>query len=577
MIRLFAPLVLALAVLLSACGSPADPGPEASPTPSAAARGVTLDDLKTAGLRIVADEQAPVDTRKGLVFTQAQADYLVAEQSRGAGIVGRELDRLAPMPAGSPTLSYLIAAWIVAAPTPSAKTAGVLMGEHDWRYAQSIVFPTAVVTMFVSDVGSALERETRPSRSWERPPLQAIQLRADPCVIATTFLANAIDAVFNTLKLDPKTGGDLPLIGWLVAVWDTAVEIMRGIVHAVVDTLTQPAFTVLRTAMGILAVVSIIKSYLGTPQLSVDLDPPDLSPGNPYHFAVGDAPDIAGTYIAKADPKQAWPETLKSCARAVNIDVPEVVANGAKVTWTVTDPLPVTHLTSPAVGKVENNEARLAFVTGREDPETAKGKERLAPATATATIERKELDELLKLVRGRLQGAIDELLNKIPVAPLRSAVRGVVVSIVNPVLNELEAEIKKQTSGVFTVSGSGTVWVAFHQPDEPTPTPEPPKPSKKPKPKGDFCGKYREVVQWWVQAGGLSSSGEMASRLKAIRPLGSPAQQRDLDVLIRIFELVASGANGGVIGNEVAERDFPGAGTRLGTACGVNPKLLQQG
>lgn len=536
-----------------------------------------MDHLKAAGLQLVADEHAPVDTRKGLVFTQAQAEYLVAEQSRGAGIVGRDLDRLAPMPAGSPTLSYLIAAWIVKAPTPTARAAGALMGKRDWKYAQSIVFPTAVVTMFVADVGNALERTTRPSRSWERPPLQAIRTQADPCMIATTFLAKAIDTVFDTLKLDPKTGSDLPVIGWLVAVWDEAVELMRGIVHAVVDTLTKPAFSALRTAMGILAVVSIIRSYLGTPQLTVDLDPPDLSPGNPYRFAVGDAADIAGTFVARADPKQAWPEGLKSCARAVGIDVPEVVANGAKVTWTVEEPVPVTHLTSPAVGKVEKNEARLTFVTGREDPETAKGKERIAPSTATATIERKELNELLKLVRGRLQAAMDDLLNKIPVAAIRTAVKGVVASIVNPVLDELEAEIKKQVSGVFTVSGSGTVWVAFHQPDDPTATPVPPKPSKKPQPKGDFCGKYRDAALWWSKNASVAAATEFAARLRAIRSLASPAQRTDLDVMIKIFDLVGSGANAGVIGNEVEKNDFPGAGTRLGTACKVDPSWFQLG
>jgi hypothetical protein len=246
------------------------------------------------------------------------------------------------------------------------------------------------------------------------------------------------------------------------------------------------------------------------------------------------------------------------------------------VTWTAIDLLPVTNLAKSTDGVVGNNQALLPFETGREDADAPKRRQVVAPASATAKVERKELDELLKLVRARLHGAIDEMLGKIKIDLVRSAASTVVYAIVNPVLNELQAELNRLGSGVLTVSGTGTVWVAFHEPEQPTPTPTPePKPSKKPKPKGDFCGKYREAALWWSKQGGLAAAGEFANRLRAIRSLASPAQRGDLDVMIKIFDLVASGANPGVIGNEVEKNDFPGAGKRLGTTCNVDPSWFQ--
>jgi hypothetical protein len=480
---------LALVVLVPACSAATER--EVSPTAShsassaatgAVARTVTVDDLAATGLQIVADELAQSDPDGGLLFTRSQVASLVAEHAAGDGILGRDLDALAPLPEGSPPMSFLVAGWIELAPTPASRAAAALMGKHDWTSAQTIVFPSSVLTMFVADLAAAMTagpRTARPTRSWERGSLLPVRRIDDPCSTATGFLAKAIDSIYRSLKLEPQDGGFFDFLPqWLKDVWNVALNVARGIVQAVATELTRPVFEILRTAMGIVAVAVEIRSYLRKVSLTVRLDPKQ---SGHYRFAVDPEADREGSFVAEANAGDIdWPKPLQDCAKVSGISLPEALPAGTKVVWKLDDKLGliqpkgpnVTQLTTIRDGGRDKRRTVLEFKTGRESAEQAKGEEQWHSAYAMATLERKELDELLKQVHELLDGTLARLTNGLP--PLvRDAVIAILHKIVDPVANWLKAEIAKRATGIFTVSGTGHVFVMFHKPKEPTPTPSP--------------------------------------------------------------------------------------------------------
>ena len=142
-----------------------------------------------------------------VMLTRVQADRMLSEQAAGGGLLGADLDALAPMPPGSPSMSYLVAAWLSSRPTATAAAAHGLTGDRDWRHAREVVFPLAALSMSVTDftrplaagipsaTGSAapgLTGTARPSRvampAAARTAGQAELAAFDPCGDITAFL-----------------------------------------------------------------------------------------------------------------------------------------------------------------------------------------------------------------------------------------------------------------------------------------------------------------------------------------------------------------------------------------------------
>ncbi|TWD82073.1 hypothetical protein FB561_3199 [Kribbella amoyensis] len=544
------------------------------PTPSET---ITTADLTAAGFRIVPTETTAVAPKPGeLLITEAQADRMIAEQRAGGGLLGTEVDRLAPMPAGSPPLSYLVAAWIARQPTDAAKVAHRLMGDRGWKHAGQVVFPLAVLTLFVTDFTRPLTaaptptttqpttpgpvRSTGPSRSGVRPAAVAF----DPCTDITNFLANALKTVFDALKLKPaSSGGFWTVVSWLADVWNFALGLAQGIVQAVVDKLTRPLFDALRSAIGALTVATLVISYFTKQSLRVA-----LQPAGPYRFAVGAEPDVTGEFVAVGDKLTAsWPDALVKCAQVAGKKLPEVVAAGSPATWKVIANDGVI-TPGPLAGQVGSDRtARLRFATGRETAEDAAGTPVTGRAVARIEVERKEIRDLLGEVKNQVRGVLSSLLPVIPPAILNG--------IFDPLLNVVEAELAARAGGIFAVAGSGSVTVLFHKPvPKPTPTPTPSKPGR-----GDFCTQYRAMAKWssdhQAQPTPEAWAGELVRRLTAMRPLAPADKLVWVDALLRVYRLVATGAGAAAIGNEAAASNFPAAGTGLARFCKVDPALLQ--
>jgi hypothetical protein len=55
------------------------------------------------------------------------------------------------------------------------------------------------------------------------------------------------------------------------------------------------------------------------------------------------------------------------------------------------------------------------------------------------------------------------------------------------------------------------------------------------------------------------------------------AVMSNADTMISVFHLAATGAGPARLANEMATRDFPGAGQRVGNHCNVDPNLFRIG
>ncbi len=582
-------VAVVVAVLLAGCSSRGSSRGAPPPSPGASA---TLDDLRAAGVLVVASEADAVEPTHGqFLITQVQADRMLAEQASGGGILGSDIDDVAPMPADAPPMSYLLAGWISNPQTPTATAASRLMGTRDWKHAPSLVFPTAILAMFVADAASAVDAAATasgepdpsatgsalgaPARVAMVPVAMMAPADGGPCSAVTDFLASTIKGLFDALHLTvPRNGGFFgTIVTVLATAWDTAVSLAQGIVSGIVDTLTAPVFEVMRIAIGALGVATTVVSYLKDQELTVTLDP-GATTTDTYRFAVDAEADIKGDFVATAKSLTGdWPAALKDCAKVSGADLPELIVVGGKATWVVLDN---EGLIAPGPLETQvrsDRSAHLTFATGRESQEQAtKGEPRFDVAALRIDIPRKELGTFLDFAQGQIAGVRGQILSKIPQADLRNLADAKLGEILDPTVKRLRSEVENLVGGVFMLSGTGVVVVKHHGAPEPSATPSPPSASPT---DGDFCKRYGEMVQWAYDHQGtmLSSewAGEIARQLAAMQPLAPPSLASDVTVMGDIYTLIANQTVAAVIGNEVATKDFPGAAMRVGTFCKIDP------
>jgi len=462
-------LGLCFAFLLTACGGkgPAktvDPAPTQAPSTSTddlvalfAANGIgTYED---------ASAKAPVKDVTDAGPTKVlrwQVETMARQVGARSGYSGNQLDDLI----GEKNLpvSAVIAAYLTVQPTPTAKAAAALMGEQDYRNAADrIIYPQAVITMFVNDItrdaatrlksGETVQQSSYADTSGYVVKPAMVFAEDGICTHATNFLTNSINALVETLKAAASTG----FWGVLVKIWNTAVEIAGSIAKAIVKTLTEPVLALMRKAAMILAVLTSASSLLDPWSLDVKANP------DPATFGIAPA---AGTEIeATAHVSTAvdftWPNDVKDCATVAGVTLPDPdSAKGSPITWKTEDPDGVTSL-----GKVDDKvddagNATLAMTTGVESKEAAaKGDPVVSLVSVSAEVERTQIQDLSKLVSAML---IDQL---------PPGIRSYVQLVFGP----LESEINTKLAGLVTVGGLQTnVTVIHHGPAKPDDPAAPP-------------------------------------------------------------------------------------------------------
>lgn len=478
----------------SSIDSSGSPGAEGS-------RDADVSELVDAGVVVIADEYEPVPDAP-FVVTQVQAERLVAGVDAG-GILGSEIDELAPVPEDVPPISYLLAAWVAVGETAAAQTARGWMGEQPWELAPSIVFPHAVVSLFVTDLATMVDAAADEAgadpfgEGIDPVDLDATGLRMQPaglrsesaallggvanapCSTVDKFLGDVIHGLFGALRLTvpSKTGGFFAkLAATLATVWNTVLDYAQGVVESVVGVLKEQVFDIIRLAVGALGVAEVVVSYFRDEVLTVAVEKVDAgAAAGGWRFSIGDELPIRGMFVAKAkDLTGNWPRALLDCAKSAGAPLPKLIEPYAQATWTEDDPRNVIE-TEQLVGAVSDDlAARLAFNTGSESEEAAKGELTSGTATVTVTIPRPEIEQFVQLGRNQIENAWQHVLSTVPRGELRTAVDGLKQTVVQPTIDRVQSGLNNAVGGFFSLRGRQSVTVAFHIPPEPTTTTEPP-------------------------------------------------------------------------------------------------------
>lgn len=489
-------LVATLLVVLVTTATGLAHSPSPGTSPGASPRPATTVDVDAfgqalAGLGIgIIDSAADIGSDTGaapiVTLTRSQVAALAHEVAGGGGLPGWDIDRLTPMPEGSPPFSYLIAAWLDTGETPRAETARAWYADDtDWTRAPEQLYPRAVLTLFSADMAEHVDREAVVALGSPGPSATtgtsvvsgalAQSVSTAPCTFIQAFFNDQLFTLFRALRLSPDflgSGGILRDIGGFVAgLWNAALDLAQQVIGALVRELTAPIMAAIGTAVAVVGVISQISSYITG--WAIALDGPDL-----IAFDLSGAPTTAHELRVR-ETSRPFPhdDALEDCARASGVTLPRLFAVGAPVTWRilgqVPDPrTPVPYLVLPVDPDVTRVPAdrrpTWRFQTATEP--SADGAPREGLVLFEASLPREEVTDVVRLGQRLLEQGIADLTTSIPTAELREFVRARLREVLRPVIDELETAVRSAGRSVFEVRGVKPVVVQYHA-DEPTPAP----------------------------------------------------------------------------------------------------------
>ena len=439
--------------------------------------------LATAGVATQADEVTPgplvplTGPASAVRVTAWQADQMDVEIHNQAGVLGSDLDAAVPMPKGALPISYLIAGWLVAGSSPAAVAARTLMGKQDWVHAGKVVFPTVALTMFVADTvrhadggdPSASPSSQTPAPGSPGPPglrrAAGAPLTETPCTTIANFANDVLSAVFGRLSLNVQdvtewadntfgdghgdsTAGTFAF--FLATAWNVGVSLARQALETGIGAITKPIVAAIRLAIGALATITTLVSYLKKWSAPVVAQP------NPDQFAIGPEPDHTGRFTVQINRNAEiddWPKVLVDCAGAVDVTLPTLTKAGLPVHWRVlAASAPVVNFAAPGLPATTPLDTALTtsvrYVTGREDARTAKGEPVRDTIKVGVSVRRTEVAQLKDFILAFLTREIPGI------------ARPIVTPLIKPYLERLFTFI----DGITGVDGNETLTVAHHLP-----------------------------------------------------------------------------------------------------------------
>jgi hypothetical protein len=363
---------------------------------------------------------------------------MTKEIDSGGGYLGVQLDGLVGSPGGLP-FSYLLAGWLSAAPTATAAAAADLMGQQPWEQAPSLVFPTAVLALFVADAVAA-------QGGTAEAPIRAMAVFAPAVGVCSTlsgWVNQVLDFLFDSLKVDADTDS---FLGWLGTIWNAAVDLAKAAISGLIETLTAPIVALITDALVVIGTLSMIASLLRPWSLEVSAS------SSQTRFAVGGEPDISEQFTASVDTNIDfdWPAELVDCAGVAGLDLPDPSsATDSTVDWKVAGLPPLGAVANTESRIDANNMARLDWVTGRE--ESDKGEPLSGRASVSVTVTSIQIEELKAMLEGLIAG-------QIPVPPFGDIVAELFAQLTAPIFDAL-AELVR-------VNGAGSATVFYHGEEE---------------------------------------------------------------------------------------------------------------
>lgn len=379
-----------------------------------------------------------------------QVRAMALEAWGSGGILGADLDELVPAEPDLVPASWLVAGYVEDGDTRGAEVARLLVGRQDWGRSEWVVFPQLALILFTSDM--ALDAMAQAGVAREAPGPAAVAMAAqvrtaqgDLCAAASDFIDSAISRVFEALKLTESEG----VGGLFSSIWNFAVSIAEGVARAIVKAFSETVLSFIGHVAAVIGIVVQAVSFVRPWTVSVSVTPGGLSKGL-------NAPGEPGQLVARVDlgGYDDWPPILKSCAKAIGRELPNLKPEGATVTWGPILQRPgglvVPGAQEPRLGA--SGAARWDFVTGTD---------RLAPPVeprqglirGDVTVVRPQLDTLRSI-------AIEELLGPLP---------DVVKGVLRPWVQDAVKQVSSGLDQLLSTHGFGFGDITFHvKKDEPS-------------------------------------------------------------------------------------------------------------
>jgi hypothetical protein len=384
------------------------------------------------------DPVVPASNPGRLALTGWQASTMHRQLASGRGYVGRDLDALTVNAASAVPVSVVLAAWISAAQTPSANLARELMGDQDWEdLALDIVYPDAVLTLFVNDIASDAagagggEAAGVPGTG-ATPALFAGSAPAGPltaaggiCSDMVDFLGTQLDNIVSALQVQVAEEGALSV---LATIWNTVVSIAASAAKIAIGAFTSALLVPITKAMTVVAVLTSAATLLDPWAVVADVAPADsLAPGT----------DASVTAHVNAAVEFAWPADVVDCAQTLSgVTLPDPgSAKDSPVDWTfVADAAAAVETHRDTVVDAAGD-AVLTFSTPPE--EATDGVPVVYPVLIGMTVERAQIDKITDLVDTIVLGALPKP----------------ALEIVQQLLGPKVGEAKKKLAELVSVAG----------------------------------------------------------------------------------------------------------------------------
>jgi len=395
------------------------------------------DALVAAGVTIV-DGPGSGGPVQGLQLWTFQLESMEREIDAGGGYLGAQLDGVTST-LGELPYSYLLAGWMAAAGTPAAQAAAAMMGDQPWEQAPSLVYPTGVLALFTAD---AVRAAAEAANEATRYRFLAAEAPRGICEKLAGWVSDVLDWIFEGLKV--STEGDWAR-RWLGPIWNTAVDLARGVVEGTITAISAPVIAAVKSALVVVAVVVMIGPILKPWSL-------DIQPSRPStRFAVGDEPDIMESFVVSVDTNidVGWPDEVVSCANVADLELPDPTsARGSKVIWLASGLLGEGRVTSKDDVIGEDDSATLRWVTGREESDEGD----LFPGrfAVHVTVLSKHTEQLDRMITGLINGAIPDA--------------GILEDVVGKVIASMTEPVREKLRELMSVSGVAGVDVTFHLP-----------------------------------------------------------------------------------------------------------------
>lgn len=469
-------------------------------------------------------EEWPADA---LLASPASAvEVMQAELDSKGGMPGADLDELAPMPAGAPSFSYLIAAWLIEKSTARATVASRWMaGDIDGSRAPTIWYPRAVLLLFVADAmeasladfGPVTEPPESPAASGGRGLIRGADsagavvfagvssaaLPQAPCTAVTDFFAQTINRIFSAVQLPPDflgSGGILGSIsGFLANLYNSAVALAKAAVVKVVETLTGPALRAIASAVAVVGIASHISSYLmGVSMMLVSTRDPVQLDGQP------------GYWHAIIDTKRPLEAQLNDCLAALGQrPLPDIVKAGELFTWRGELPVKangtsiyekdVLFYPQPQTAAVdEAKRIVIPWVANAVEMSSSKPVE-YGKVRVRAEVPKGDVTELFRTVEDLLAQAVAQVAAY--GGPFAPQIDAELRRILFRIFEDIKQGILNQGRSLLMILGSGETSFAYREPDDPTPPPGAPAPNC-------FAGVWRfeSVESTWLDLSRASFS-----------------------------------------------------------------------